>query len=87
MPASRKETHSLVLKRNRLCMGGTGIDKITKVYCILCWGPLQEWNKKSPEFLDMPFDAHLDRPEHLVKGLSHLRTHSFALLHSQPPPP
>lgn len=60
MPANRKETHSLVLTRNGLRMDGIGIDKITKVHCILGWGPLQEWNKKFPEFMNMPFDAHFD---------------------------
>jgi hypothetical protein len=61
MPAGRTETHSLVLTRNGLRMDGIGIDKVTRVHCLLGTGPaLQEWNKKSPEFMSMPFDAHID---------------------------
>lgn len=61
MPANRQETHSLVLTRSSLRMNGIGIDRITKVCCIVAWGPpLKEWRKKFPEFLDLPPDVHVD---------------------------
>lgn len=60
MQLNRQETYSLVLTQGGLRMSGIGIDKITKVHCILGSGPLKEWNKRFPEFLSMPIDAHFD---------------------------
>ncbi|KAK4249136.1 heterokaryon incompatibility protein-domain-containing protein [Corynascus novoguineensis] len=60
IPVERSETHSLALTRSGLRMGGIGIDRITKVHCILGWDPLEEWWKRFPDFLGMPFDAHFD---------------------------
>jgi hypothetical protein len=61
VPAGRTETHSLVLTRNGLRMDGVGIDKITRVHCLLGLGPaLEDWNRKFPEFMKMDPDAHVD---------------------------
>jgi hypothetical protein len=59
-PTGGSETHQLLLTQNGLRMDGIGIDRVEKVYCIVSDGPLREWGKQFPNFIDMNFEQHID---------------------------
>lgn len=59
-PANGSETHHLVLTQNVLRMDGVGIDCVEKVYYIIGHGPIREWGKKFPNFMDVGIEQHID---------------------------
>lgn len=58
--AARSETHKLVLTQNGLRMDGIGIDHVKKSYYIVGHGPLRDWGKKFPNFMNTGFELHAD---------------------------